>query len=240
MFELILENRLNAKVLAVAKKSKENEKFSFVENLKLDDECIVVLDKSNFYPESGGQQSDKGLITSSNGLAIQVDSVHHVQGFTFHVGKVLEIKSPEELSFDLNNQVSCQVDSSRRFFTSLNHTAVHVLNDGLRKHFKNESSIIQTGSIVRDKSFKLEFKFNGMLVDKLSLSDLSQIETSCNELITKSIPIYINEDVSLEKVTENNSLKHPVRLLNDVLYPTRVRIVSIGQKFDKFDQPGKF
>ncbi len=172
---------------------------------------------------------------------MKVESVNHVQGFTFHSGKIMTDNNSLEnaLSVNLNDQVICEVDSSQRYYTALNHTAVHLLNHSIRKYYNNELAIIQTGSQVKQNSFKFEFKFNEMLIDKLSQKDLSKIQSMCNELIQKKLPIYINENVNLESITENKKIKFPIRMLNDVLYPLKVRVVSVGTTYDNFST-GKF
>ncbi len=196
---------------------------------------MIVLDKSNFYPESGGQVADKGaLVSQSNSLSVQIDHVLTFQGFTFHSGKVLASNADSTLK--INDQVSCEIDSKSRFYTSLNHSAVHLLNHSIRRLFNNESCVLQTGSQVSPSSFKLEFKFNEILVEKLTPSDLTKIQSFCNELIEKKLAIYLTENVNLESVAENKSSKYPVRMLNDVLYPVKVRVVSVGEKIENFNK----
>ncbi len=97
--------------------------------------------------------------------------------------------------------------------------------------------MIQTGSQVTSTSFKLEFKLNEILVERLTASDLGRIQSVCNELIEKKLPIYLNENVDLESVVEKRGhLKYPVRVLNDVLYPVKVRVISVGDKFENFER----
>jgi alanyl-tRNA synthetase len=216
-----------------------DKKFTLVEKVTAGDDCVLVLDKSNFYPESGGQVADKGVLkATSKDLLVEVKHVLSLQNLTFHVGKALATTSTSSVptpQLDINDSVQCQVDSKSRYFTSLNHTAVHLLNHSIRSRFGKESCVIQTGSSVTDTSFRLEFKFNEMLVDKLSVDDLTVIQDTCKRLIENQLPVYINENIDLERVVENKKLQYPVRMLNDVLYPRIVRVVSVGEKFESFE-----
>ena len=100
---------------------------------KENEKCIAILDCTVFYPESGGQQSDIGhLVNTSNGASIQIDNVIHVQGYSFHVGTLLD-KKP----IIINDSVHCQVDPLKRYKISMNHTGVHLLNHAIRSHYKN-------------------------------------------------------------------------------------------------------
>ena len=108
---------------------------------------------------------------------------------------------------------------------------MHLLNHAIRKHYENENSIIQTSSNVKNNSFRLEFKFNQSL-KKPDIKDVSQIESICAQLIKSSLNVYVANDVDLDY--NNTVLNYPLRKLNDVLYPTIVRVVSIGTEWKNF------
>ncbi len=215
MVGLAVLNSSNCKYELVNEINKENEK------------CIVILDRTIFYPESGGQQSDTGhLINTSNGLSIQVENVIHLQGYSFHIGKLLD-KKP----ITLNDSVEIRIDNLKRYKTSMNHTGVHLLNHAIRHHFNNENSIIQLNSIVKDESLKFEFTFNQSLRQP-NLTDIKSIEGICQDLINKSLNIYTSDTIrnNLDEI----KLNYPVRKLKDVLYPLDLRIVSIGISWSDF------
>lgn len=196
-----------------------------------DDEYVLITDRTNFYPESGGQLSDRGVMKSSEQI-FQVEKVISLKGYTFHCGK-LE-KSSNETAIKVNDHVECMIDSTKRYQTSLNHTGVHVLNHAIRKHFGFENAIIQTNSIVSDDHLKFEFKFNEMM-HKPTTDDLAKIQAICNEIIHKSVPVYTNDVVNLD-VDDLTRFKYPVRKLNDILYPVNIRLVSLGASWDKFER----
>lgn len=214
--------KLNSKILCLALKE-SNEKFELTNQIKQNQDCILILDKTNFYPQSGGQQSDKGFIFKNKNPIFQVENVVHLKGYSFHIGKSLG-------ELNVNDLVECLVDKSLRYETTLNHSAVHLLNHSIRKHYKNENSILQTNSLVKNNSFKFEFKFNE-IISKPSLNDLQKIQFICNDLVQKSIPIFIQDKVSIENENEFN---FPLRKLNDILYPRKLRIVSIGSNWNGF------
>ena len=95
-------------------------------NAKAGDECIIVLDRTNFYPESGGQACDKGAFKNlqNPNLEFQITNVVHVQGFSFHVGKVVGTNNEISGFFNINDTVECLVDKKFRYNTTLNHTGL--------------------------------------------------------------------------------------------------------------------
>jgi len=231
-----IEKPLKAKILSLSVK-KANNNYAFENKFENKDECILVLDKTSFYPESGGQASDRGYLKDeSSNLLIRIDKVLNVMGYSFHIGQVESCGDNEQI---INRQLVCLIDEHYRYETTLNHTGIHLLNHSIRKCFQDEKSIMQTHSSAKNDSFRFEFKFYKTFT-KPSLSDLKQIETLCNDLIRKELPIYTEENVYLEKETEkrkNELLNYPVRKLNDILYPKRVRIVSIGKAWKEFSSP---
>ncbi len=231
--KVLSEKPFKANILSLSVK-KPNKSYEFVNKLENKDECILLLDKTSFYPESGGQVSDRGYLKDeSSNLLIRIDKVLNVMGYSFHVGQVESCGDNQELK---NREIQCHIDEHHRFETTLNHTGIHLLNHSIRKYLKDEESIIQTHSSAKNDSFRFEFKFYKNFT-KPSLSDLKQIETLCNDLIRKELPIYTVENVYLEKEMEKRKsglLNYPVRKLNDLLYPKSVRIVSIGKEWNAF------
>ncbi len=106
-----------------------------------------------------------------------------------------------------------------------------MLNHAIRKHYGNENAIIQTSSHVKDKTLRLEFKFFENL-KKPSIQDMPGIESICAQLIKDSLNIYVTDDVDLNE--DNVVFNYPLRKLKDVLYPSKVRVVSIGTDWKNF------
>lgn len=219
-------------MLAIGVKRNDARKYELETEIPSGQECVLITDRTNFYPESGGQKSDQGfIINKNNNQKFRVTQVKHLKGLTFHLGTLVASDYPR-LATRLNDKVVCSIDSRRRYAISLNHTGVHVLNHAIRKHFKSEHAIIQTNSIVSDDHFKFEFKFNEML-HKPTIEDLTSIQKICADLVQKSLPIYVQDGVRLE-TDELSAMNYPVRKLNDVLYPLNLRVVSLGIEWNKF------
>ena len=117
----------------MAVKSKESGKFKFVDAAAAadtSDECIIVLDKTIFYPESGGQTSDKGaLVNTAHNVSMNIDNVFQIQNYVFHIGRISSEHANRSLN--INEQIECQVDPERRHDTTINHSAVHLLNHAI-------------------------------------------------------------------------------------------------------------
>lgn len=201
--------------------------FELKNEIEPDQNCVVILDKTNFYHESGGQQSDIGKLSNNLNNCIDINTVLNLRGFTFHIGK-------SNSKFKINDLVNCEVDGQFRYFTTLNHTGVHLLNHAIRKLYKNENSIFQTSSSVKDTSFKFEFKFNE-IVPKPKIDDIEMLESELNKLIRKAIPVKIEDNIPLH---EDKNFEFPIRKLNDVLYPRKLRMVSVAASDD--DRSGEF
>lgn len=93
-------------------------------------ECILILEKTNFYPHSGGQFSDTGVVNFRNGSVFNVNDVFHIGGYSFHVGKWINTR--DNIVINKNEIVKTEINSHERFSTTMNHTAVHLLNHALR------------------------------------------------------------------------------------------------------------
>jgi alanyl-tRNA synthetase len=91
-----------------------------------DDTFGVITDISSFYYESGGQIFDTGALVTSNNVVFQVTNTQTYAGYVVHSGA---IKSG---SLRVGDEVTCQVDYSRRSYIAPNHTMTHVLNYALR------------------------------------------------------------------------------------------------------------
>ncbi|RNA22979.1 alanine--tRNA cytoplasmic, partial [Brachionus plicatilis] len=213
--EAMFNGKFEAKILAIAVPN-QNGTFDLRNQIEPDQDCVVVLDRTNFYHESGGQQSDIGKLSTNSNCFIDIKKVLNLKGLSFHIGK-------SNSTFKINDEVNCEIDGKLRYFTTLNHTGVHLLNHSIRKLYQNENSILQTSSTVKDNYFKFEFKFNEIL-PKPKVDDIEKLESQLNKLITKSIPVKIEENLSIE----DRNFDFPVRKLNDVLYPRKLRMVTVG------------
>ena len=176
----------------------------------------LVLDKSSFYAEAGGQEADFGLIrlldADENVVgSFEVRDVQTYGGFLLHTGVV------QEGSFKVGDQVSCRVDYERRRLITPNHSMTHVLNAALREVLGDK--VDQRGSLCNDE--KLRFDFTNKKA--LSLKQLRRTEEICQEVVEKALPVTA-EVMPLEEAKAIEG----VRAVFGEVYPDPVRVVQVG------------
>ena len=134
---------------------------------KQDEEVSVLLDRTPFYGESGGQVGDVGILESSNAKLAVLDTIKPSPDLFVHKCKVIE---GEITPF---TKVKAQIDSDRRRSIAVSHTATHLLHSGLRNilgtHVGQAGSLVQAG--------RLRFDFNHY--EAVSSEQLRDIETLC-------------------------------------------------------------
>uniref|UniRef100_A0A182QNM4 Alanine--tRNA ligase n=1 Tax=Anopheles farauti TaxID=69004 RepID=A0A182QNM4_9DIPT len=185
-------------------------------NLLLDDEprsqWHIVTDQSNFYCESGGQQSDAGRLTIG-GKSFEVAAVTEHDGFVVHT-----IERQPDVSVSVGERVVLQVDPNRRTQLTLHHTATHLLNAVVRRIVA--LPMCQRSSAVTERCLRLELAVSG---DKIGLEQIDAIETEIRALIARNVPI----SVSVCNARELDFAT--ITTVPGETYPDRgLRIVSIG------------
>ncbi|MHC0061872.1 alanine--tRNA ligase [Nostoc sp. UIC 10890] len=133
----------------------------------------IILDKTPFYAESGGQIGDRGYI-SGDGIVVRVDDVKKESDFFVHFGRI------ERGTLRVGDNVTAQIDPACRRRAQANHTATHLLQAALKKIV--DDSISQAGSLV---SFdRLRFDFN--CPRALTAEEVQQIEEQVNSWIAQA------------------------------------------------------
>jgi alanyl-tRNA synthetase len=136
-------------------------------------EVQIVLDKTPFYAESGGQIGDRGYI-SGDGIVVRVEDVKKESDFFVHFGRI------ERGTLRVGDHVTAQIDPACRRRAQANHTATHLLQAALKKIV--DDGISQAGSLV---SFdRLRFDFN--CPRALTAEELQQIEEQVNTWIAQA------------------------------------------------------
>jgi len=138
----------------------------------------IVLDKTPFYAESGGQIGDQGYI-SGDGLLIRIEDVKKESDFFIHFGKI------ERGTVKVGDSITAQVDTGNRRRAQANHTATHLLQAALKKIV--DEGISQAGSLV---SFdRLRFDFN--CPRSLTEDEVQQVEDLVNARISQAHPAQV-------------------------------------------------
>ena len=176
-----------------------------------DSEVVVVLDKTPFYGESGGQAGDTGVIRTEN-AALEVTAAGKTpDGVILHVAKFISGDS-----IALGDKVCAQIDIEKREATRRNHTAAHLLQAALRKHLG--SHVEQAGQLVNSEEMRFDFThFSALTGD-----ELKAIEREVNETILKGIPVETRE-MPIEEAKKLGAMALFGEKYGDV-----VRVVSAG------------
>mmetsp|Transcript_1876 Transcript_1876/g.2924 ORF Transcript_1876/g.2924 Transcript_1876/m.2924 type:complete len:999 (-) Transcript_1876:54-3050(-) len=180
------------------------------ESAKEGDSVGLVLDKSSFYAEAGGQDADLGTISFEGGELI-VNDVQVYGGYILHSGVI------STGSVSVGADVQCQVDYDRRRDVAPNHSMTHVLNAALREVLGD--GVDQRGSQCNDEKLRFDFSHkSAMTVDQLR-----DTEVYVRETIEKSLP------VKAEVMALADAKAIPgVRAMFGEVYPDPVRVVRVG------------
>ena len=180
------------------------------------DEGIIVLDKTPFYAEKGGQSSDFGIITRGDGDHVfEVTSVQESKGEKFlHYGKV------QTGEFSVDDRVTANVCIPRRNAIMRAHTATHVMHEALRSILGDH--VNQAGSLVEPD--KLRFDFTHF--SALTKEELLGIERFVNDAILEG------HNVSISEMSIDEAKKRGATALFGEKYGDTVRVVTMGPSIE--------
>ena len=148
----------------------------------------VILEKTPFYAEAGGQVGDAGTITGPNGFFSVKDTKSPVAGLVIQWGTV----SHGHLS--LGDEVTAQVDQSRRLATARNHSGTHLLHASLRNILGTH--VRQAGSLVAPERLRFDFSHIG----PLEREELRDIQMLANEKVREDLEVLTQETTYAEAV----------------------------------------
>ncbi|MFI5045574.1 MAG: alanine--tRNA ligase [Acidimicrobiia bacterium] len=147
----------------------------------------VVLDRTPFYAESGGQVGDTGVLETADGAVVRVtDTQYALPGLVLHRGVV------EQGVLREGDDITARIDAERRDRTRRNHTATHVLHWALREVLG--SHVKQAGSLVAPEYLRFDFSHH----EALTQEELDTIETLANREIIGDAPVRHYETTKAE------------------------------------------
>jgi alanyl-tRNA synthetase len=183
-----------------------------VDSIKTDAElpAALILDRTNFYAEMGGQVGDVGRIVTAGGGSFNVEATRAVGGYVLHIGRLLN----SEIVVGKAAGVTVGIE---RVATQQNHTSTHLANWALREVLGD--GVQQKGSLVDPEKLRFDFSHGKALGE----DELTKIESLVNAAIEQKLPVYAKE-VPQEQALKINGL----RAVFGEKYPPLVRVVSVG------------
>lgn len=176
----------------------------------------IVLDQTNFYAESGGQENDTGSIVIDEKAELSVQDVQQYGGYVLHTGFI------KYGLLSKGDEVLCEYDELRRWPIRNNHTGTHILNFALREVLGD--GVEQKGSLVAAEKLRFDFSHKTGVSD----ADLAKVENICTEQIRQNRSVFA-KDVDLSLAREIAG----VRAVFGETYPDPVRVVSVGIDVDE-------
>ena len=175
-----------------------------------DDRVRLVLDRTPFYAEAGGQVGDRGRI-EGEGFVVEVENTKKEHGGIFHIGRLVEGEAGA-----LTGVVDARVDRQARMDAERNHTATHLLHESLRQTLGDH--VGQMGSLVAPDRLRFDFS-HFAAVDP---EQLREIEERVNEQIRADLAVNTFQE-ELEKAKAMGA-----QALFGEKYDDQVRVVRIG------------
>lgn len=173
------------------------------------DEITIIFRHTPFHAEGGGQLGDVGFVKAPMGT-IEIDNTKKLpEGTTYHIGKVVEG------TIRMKDQVTFEVDVTRRNSMAKNHTATHLLHAALRSILGTH--VTQAGSLVMPDRLRFDFTHFSPLTEE----ELVRIETMVNDQILAA------SDLEVAHMSMNEAKKKGAMALFGEKYGDVVRVVSV-------------
>ncbi len=185
-----------------------------VESISAPQQALVILDKTPFYAESGGQIGDHGDLTGSMGNFQVQDTRRPMKGLTVHYGQLTEGH------LRVGDTVQADVIEQRRADTMRNHSATHLLHKALRDLLGPQ--VQQRGSLVDPERLRFDFTSPRPLTS----SDLEKIDSQINQWIRADFPVHTNI-MPIQEAMQTGAMA-----LFGEKYDNVVRVVSMGKSIE--------
>lgn len=183
---------------------------NFVDSINAGDEAMVILNRSPFYAEMGGQVGDTGILKSKNSRFTIHDTQAPFKGIIGHVGTL------DTGSLKVGDSVHATVDAVRRQKIANNHTATHLLHWALHKVLGEH--VKQAGSVVDAARLRFDFSHHKALTEE----EIRQIEDLVNEKIRENKPV-ASYEMRYDEVQSREDIK---QFFGDK-YDAHVRVIDI-------------
>ncbi|CEO22014.1 alanine--tRNA ligase [Paraclostridium sordellii] len=190
--------------------AKENE---LVKSASVGDEVIIVLDKTAFYPEGGGQIGDKGLLVNKNEDVV-VEVIDTKKGPNNTIKHICVVKSG---MINVGDVVYTKVDKEVRLASARNHSATHILHKVLKEVLGEH--VNQAGSLVTPE----RLRFDVTHFEAISKDELKVIEEKVNDMIFEAL------DITCENMSMTDASNKGATALFGEKYGDEVRVVSMGE-----------
>ena len=182
-----------------------------VKEAPLNTDVEIILDRTPFYAEGGGQLPDGGIITLSNGSVIEIDDVQApVPGLYVHRGQVIKG------GVEVGEKVLAEIDRERRLAISRAHTATHMVHKAFREALGETAT--QAGSENSPGRFRFDFPATGAV----PTSVLNEVEARVNDLLIDNLA------VTAKVMTQPEAKAMGAMALFGEKYGDQVRVVSVG------------
>ena len=197
------ENAVNARVVLIGIDG------AAVERAEKDTAITIILDKTPFHAEGGGQIGDTGYITGPSGKAEVTDTKSLANGLTYMIAIVTEG------SLSKGDEVDITVDKVRNLDIARNHTATHLLQAALRKVLGTH--VNQAGSLVTPERLRFDFTHFSPMTNE----ELAEVEKEVNRQIMKNV------ELEIEEMPVDDAIKKGAMALFGEKYGNIVRVVNV-------------
>ena len=175
------------------------------------DDVDIVLNRTPFYAEGGGQLADGGRITLSNGAVVEIEDVQSpVPGLSVHRGRVISG------SIEVGAEALAEIDVERRHAISRAHTATHMVHKAFREILGETAT--QAGSENSPGRFRFDFPATG----SVPMGVLNEVESRVNTLLLDNL------EVTAESMSQAKAKELGAMALFGEKYGDVVRVVSVG------------
>ena len=183
---------------------------SSVQSLAAGAQAYVVVSRTPFYPESGGQIGDTGLLTGAQSRFV-VEDTQRQNGLIYHKGTL------QEGALQVGDTVTLAVDTKRRNRTRRNHSATHLLHQALREVLGPH--VTQKGSYVGPDRLRFDFSHP----KPMTQGEIDAVENLVNERVCQ------NEDVVVRSMKYDDAIQAGALALFGEKYDDEVRVLFMGE-----------